>query len=116
MKKQLIIIGIIVLLITVGLIGWYEVSNMLNPIKNKFVGDWEGGAIKINIFSDGTVKYLNAKDNKSASGTWDVKNDILTFYFSQSNSTNWRYEFSNNDRTLTLSPTTTGQRIEFTKQ
>jgi len=116
MNKQLMIIGIILILLTVGLSGCTETSNTLNPITNKFIGDWDGGAIDINIYSNGTVKYRNTKDKQSATGTWGVNGDILTFDFSHSNTIIWRYAFSNNDQTLTLTVTLTGQKIVFTKQ
>ena len=116
MKKHLIVIGIVVILLVVGLCGCNEISNTLNPVKNKFVGDWDGGAIKISMFSDGTVKYKDGKKKISTTGTWELKDDILYFDFKYMSSISWKYIFSNNDRTLTLTVTATGQRIEFTKQ
>ena len=41
MKKQLVIIRIIALLVCVGLSGCNEVSNTIDPEKNKFIGTWK---------------------------------------------------------------------------
>ena len=110
MKKQLVILGIIALLVCVGLSGCNEVGNTLNPVRNKFIGTWVSGSTTINIVSDGTMTY------KGQSGTWDLKDNILTFDFLGVMSISYNYEFSNNDRTLTLTITLTGQRIPYTKQ
>ena len=41
MKKQLVIIGIVAILVTVGLSGCNQVSNPLNPERNRFTGTWK---------------------------------------------------------------------------
>ena len=42
MKKQLVIIGIVVLLVCVVLSGCNEDSNTIKPEKNRFIGTWKG--------------------------------------------------------------------------
>lgn len=114
MKKKILVIWIILILTIVGLSGCNGTTNTLNPIKNKFIGDWDGGAIQINIYSDGTVKMHDKKTTAKREGTWEVNGDILIFHFGYD--WTWYYEFSNNFNTLTLTRTATGQTIEFTKQ
>ena len=46
MKKQLVIIGIVALLVTVWLSGCNQVSNRLNPDRDKFLGTWK--VVKLN--------------------------------------------------------------------
>jgi len=88
MKKQLVIIGIVALLVSVGFSGCNQVSNTINPEKNKFVGIWQNTTLDltttINLFSDGTCSYL------SLSGTWDVKDGMLVMDFTDSGFT-WTY-------------------------
>jgi hypothetical protein len=69
MNNKLIVIGNILLFLVVAFSGCNEVSNTINPITNRFVGDWDGGAIDINMNSDGTVNYRDAKNKRSTSGT-----------------------------------------------
>jgi hypothetical protein len=121
MEKQLLIIGIIAILVSVGLSGCSTqnnnknqinntinpenttqnnnktlVNNTTNPEKILFIGTWinasYGSELIINFFSDGTCIYVGN------SGTWDLKDDKLTiepdYVFD--------YAFSDNNRTLIL--------------
>ena len=111
MKKQLVIIGIAVILITVGLSGCNEENNTLNPEKSKFVGTWQNStSMVIDLFSDGTCTYL------SINGTWDLKDGILGFELSTGSIIHYRYKFSNNNRTLTLTNVIHGTTFDLTKQ
>jgi hypothetical protein len=110
MKKQLVIIGIVALLVCVGLSGCTQISNTLNPEKQKFIGTWKtpfmGGPynITMDFLSDGTYT-----DSLMYSGTWDLKDGKLVIT-TQIGSSTHHYSFSNNDRTLTLDGT------NYTKQ
>ena len=111
MKKQLVIIGIAVILITVGLSGCNEENNTLNPEKNKFVGTWQNStSMVIDLFSDETCTYL------SINGIWDLKDGILGFELSTGSIIHYRYKFSNNNRTLTLTNVIYGTTFDLTKQ
>jgi len=111
MKKQLVIIGIVAILVTVGLSGCNQVSNTLNPDKNKFVGTWTGQNSVYNFafFSDGTGSF------GLYSLTWDIKDGKLVMVTSdQSVTMSYSYAFSNNDRTLIL--TNPAETITLIKQ
>ena len=118
MKKQLVIIGIVVILITIGLSGCTEVSNTLNPEKNRFVGTWQNTTVlksnlTIYLFSDGTCTFI------ISSGTWDLKDGMLIIESSSSLGTNilaYNYSFSNNNRTLTLINPVLNQTVVWMKQ
>lgn len=62
MNRKLIAIGIMLVYLMVGFSGCSDISNTINPQTNRFLGDWSGGAIKISMFSDGTVKYKDGKN------------------------------------------------------
>ena len=115
MKKQLIIIGTIVLLVCVELTGCNEVNDNLPPEKSKFVGKWVNTTLNfttiLNFFSDGTFSYIEY------SGTWDLKDGQLVMEFRELG-LNWtkNFVFSNNDRTLSLTFPTGGKTQVFTKQ
>jgi len=49
MKKQLVIIGIIALLVSVGLSGCNEISNVFLTDKDKLIGTWNGEEIWVDI-------------------------------------------------------------------
>ena len=111
MKNQLVIIGIVAILVTVGLSGCNEENNTLTPEKSKFVGTWKNNtAMVIDLFSDGTCTYL------SINGTWDLKEGILGLELSTGSIIHYRYKFSNNNRTLTLTNLIHGTTFDVTKQ
>jgi hypothetical protein len=109
MKKQLIIIGIIVLLIAVGLSGCNEV-NQSND-KSKFIGTWyKSNDLVINLLSDGTCSYLEQ------SGAWDVKDGKLVLELSSGYNPSFNYAFSDSDLTLKLTSTLDGSTVVYTKR
>jgi hypothetical protein len=112
MKKQLIILGIIALLVCVGLSGCTQVSNSINPEKNKFVGTWtyrytttgiaSNYSITYYFFSDGTCSY------QGTGGTWDIKDGKLVVDFNENGNPQsfvYSYLFSENNTKLTLNGT-----------
>lgn len=102
MKIQLLTIGIIILFV-VGLSGCNEENNTLNTEKNRFIGTWQnttmGFTTTITLFSDSTCKI------NTGNGTWDLKDGKLVITLALTGQpTEFPYTFSNNDRTLTLTP------------
>jgi len=107
MKKQLVIIGIVAILVTVGLSGCNDVSDTSPGIttagKDKFVGHWMEKSNSNNVvdfFSNGTCKFIN-----NLISTWNLTNDRLTITFPNSTGADpqqFSYEFSNNYKTLTI--------------
>jgi len=112
MKKQLLIIGIIVLLVCVGLSG----CDSLKSDRDKFVGSWKfanTNSTPIIFLSNGT--YIEESILDSKSGTWDIQEHKLVIDINQQK-TEYNYSFSNNDRTLTLTIVGTTTSYIFTKQ
>jgi len=105
MKKQLLIIGITLVLITVGLSGCTDNNN--GGINNKFVGKWsglgdEGDAFyhTITFYSDGLVDLFHETSNGgwSDSGTWESNETILTFNITDNKYIRgFRYTFTNSE-------------------
>ena len=114
MKKQLVIIGIVAILFTVELSGCNQVSNTLIPEKSKFVGRWTSSDnVNLDLFSDGTCAFT------IMSGTWDLKDGKLVLDLPSSTmpyTLAYNYQFSDNDRTLSLIDKASGTSAIFTKQ
>jgi hypothetical protein len=124
MKKQLMIIGIIVLLVAVGLSG----CSTTKSDKEKILGTWrnlDGSLEKLMTFYDNeTVKAVT----QSPSGLDAYGNSTDWYNFSIDDTKLCMtglgtgkvytgcvdYEFSNNDKTLTL--TENGNSVVYTKQ
>ena len=115
MKKQLVILGIIAILITVGLSGCSSENNNQNPEKMMFVGSWqytvENSSSVLDLFSNGTFIASDL-----FYGSWDLKNEKFIMEMPDYSKT-WEYTyiFSNNNRTLTLTDIN-GKTIVYTKQ
>jgi len=118
MKKQLIIIGIIILLVNIGFSGC--TNNPLNIEKNRFIGTWKGTdssmpslVVTLVFFSDGTFS-MNIWD---ASGTYDIKDSkLILIPADQSTQLAFSYVFSNNDITLTITDISGTSTMVLTKQ
>jgi len=114
MKKQLIIVGIIVLLVVVGLSGC--TNNPFDTEKNKFIGTWvhsesyldylgniEWTNKTITFFSDGTCIFPNQQSG--VSGTWTLKDGKIVCTVNvqgQSQTFYYDYSLSNDGKTLTV--------------
>jgi hypothetical protein len=116
MKKQLVIIGIIVLLVSAGLTLF--TYNPFSIEKNKFIGTWKKGAETMDLFSNGACS-INTSQGRWH-GRWVLKDSlfvtVINGEFAQLTTTAYYYEFANNDRTLTLTPTFEGVPEVYTKQ
>jgi hypothetical protein len=110
-KKQLVIIGILAILVSVELSGCNEVNNTPSFEKNKFVGTWyKSNYLVMDVHSDGTCTYLGQ------SGTWEVKDGTLTFDLSSGYKPSFTYVFSDSDLTLKLTSTLDGSTVVYTKR
>ena len=100
---KLKIIGVIILLFTVGLSGCFE-GNKKQDDTIKFIGTWisEDGYFIYTFYSDGTGKITGYYDeNKSA--TWEIEDEKLTIISDDGHSININaYYFSNDDKMLTI--------------
>ena len=113
MKKTLSIIGIIFILLTISLSGCTEES--------KFVGTWRTqpilGISSGFVFSnDGTITIDGYTE---PAGTWKLEDGLLVINLQNSHDTvdltgSFNYEFSKDDKTLTLEGTYTD--LVLTKQ
>lgn len=117
MKKQLIIGGIAILLLFVELSGCSENGDGTDNGDSKdsrFVGTWsfETGTNKRNItfFSNGTGSFL------TRSIEWDINDEKLVVIFDVKESSIYDFEFSDNDKTLTLIEVESGIPNVYTKQ
>jgi hypothetical protein len=108
MKKQLVIIGITLLLLTVGISG----CSSLMSDKDKFIGTWKApsGIISV-LFSDGTCTSGGVR------GTWEVKDKMLVIVLvNLPTQSTYSYAFSNGDKTVTLTDKATGISTVYSKQ
>jgi len=107
MKNLFIVIGIVVLLLTVGLSGYNEISNPLSSEEDRFIGTWESekdGSGIVTFFSDGewigSGIWLGGM-----TGYYEIKDGKLVMSYiieGTKFSTVNNYSFYNNDTTLTL--------------
>jgi len=115
MKKQLVIIGILAILITVGLSGCNEISNVFLSDEDKLVGTWNSERIWVDVptvivfFSNGTLKIeveMGTIDF-SSEGKWEMNDGILTIEIEEIeliSLTNYTIKFSEDNKILTLTP------------
>ena len=121
MRKQLVIIGILAILVTVGLSGCNEINIMLNPEKSKFVGTWQNKASDARGIYYNTM-ILSSGDTGSLNGlsvTWDLKDGKLIIKSMSSSSSiplTYNYIFFDNDRALTLTDSVLSETLVWTKQ
>ena len=99
MKKQLIIIGIIVLLITVGLCGCTE-TNSLSAEEKKFVGTWimQGPETIITFYSDSRMGGDLGQKYEIKDGKLIILTEISGGYKQEL----YNYSFSDNETKLIL--------------
>ena len=110
MKKELVIFGLIILLVSVGSSGCDQITR-----DNRFIGTWtdqlETGSFT--CLSDGTLTVSSGL--LSGSGTWTFQNGKFVIQ-SDDYKAVYGYSFSNNDNTLTLTESNSGFSIIYTKQ
>jgi hypothetical protein len=122
MKKQVIIIAIVIFLISAGLT--LVMYNPFNIDKNKFIGTWKSfektssdnvSEYIYEFFSDGKMSRT-----KLGNGTWDIEYGklVITLDDKTSDTYKWAftYQFLNNDRTLSITFVGGGTTFILTKQ
>ena len=125
MKKQILIIGIIIILLIIGLNGCEE--NTSNSDEDKIIGTWIGSQpfqgstrnISITFLSNKTFKTVGTYQGQTiiGNGTWKIVNDKLIIDITEPTKrlSSSKYNFSNNFNTLTITDST-GTTMDFTKQ
>jgi len=98
MKKQIIIIGIAILLNVVGLSGCFNSDNS-NSELNKFVGTWKHGTLQdggnIKFLSNGKCTYYNI------SGKWEIKDGKLVIDLTDRDMTfDYNFLYDQNDNQI----------------
>ena len=107
MKKQVIIIAIIIFLISAGVT--LITYNPVNTEKNMFVGTWnsDDDFFVLNFNHDGTGVFYGILMPYNGSGTWQIDNGnitLRTWHGEQKLLTqaHYPYHFSNDDKTLQI--------------
>ena len=129
MKKQLVIVGIIVILLTVGLSGCTNdiINNNLKTDIDKFIGSWNGTATTTQGTYNITMTFLSDKTYSAGlgigdsiidrgSGSWDIKDGKLITYPKDKDMSVSNFQFSNNEMSLTITNIDTGDKLFLTKQ
>jgi hypothetical protein len=111
LRSKIVILGIACLIICAYLSGCNEENDNATDDEGKFIGTWLGAGNQLVFFENG-----NGSLNQYLT-TWEIKDGKLIVYFTHIafNLTS-EYIFSNNDTTLTLFDTVTGDPIIYTKQ
>ena len=91
--------------------GCNEENNNATNDESKFIGTWVGAGNKLVFYENG-----NGSLNQYPT-TWEIMGGKLIVYFTHiAFNLSSEYIFSNNDNTLTLYDTRTGEPILYTKQ
>jgi hypothetical protein len=120
MKQLLIASGITALLLCVGLSGCDQQNNTLDQEKTRFLGTWQNITTTYTqtLFfnSNGTCSHHIGVGN-IFNGVWDLKEGNLVINLTSIGLySEYYYEFSNNDNTLTLTFTGNNYVEVWTKQ
>lgn len=126
MKKHLMLIGTIAILVCIGLSGCNQISNLFLSDEDKFVGTWNTDEIWMDVptvlkfFSNGTITAiveLGIFDFTISDGNWDMHDGTLTMEIGDLISqTTYSYQFSEDDRKLTLTDSESNDSFVLTKQ
>ena len=132
MKKQLVIIGILTILVSVELSGCNQISNLFLTDEEKLVGTWNSDGIwfegpTVLVFSsDGTFKgtfkvgILNSTGIgfSFSKGKWDINKGILTMEIVDISIplTNYTYQFSEDCRALNITEIDSSESYILRKQ
>lgn len=123
MKKQSVIIGIGIVLVSVVLSGCNEDDPLLNPEEQKFIGTWvtddenarEDLGERLVFGSDGTVTF-----RADFAGTFEVDagNYLIVHITTEGNKTQhlFDYEFSDDGNSVRLLYQNTGKLYLYTKE
>lgn len=113
MKAQVVVIGVVCILVSVGLSGCEE-TDQTGQGNDRFLGTWtntiEDTTILLVVSADGSCSYVDDP------GTWDVQDNVFVITLTNGLTFQFQYGFSNDDTTLTLTSTAGGEPLVFTKQ
>jgi uncharacterized protein (TIGR03066 family) len=122
MKKQLMIVGIIVIFLTVGLSGCNE--NTSKSDEEKIIGTWTNrdlhdGSIESNsyiFYTNKTFKVIGSYESEvlNINGTWNITDNKLVMT-AEGETKTADYKFSENNKTLTLTDKN-GDSIKFIRE
>jgi hypothetical protein len=100
MKKQLLIVGIILVLLTVGLCGCNEIKTNEEKVLGTWVADMSGmeGAAVFNFFSNGTCSISGVT---TSWGTYVITDETLAIEVG-GNTNPFEYSFSDKNKKLSL--------------
>ena len=110
MKKQLIAIGILLMLFMIGLSGCTEENDSVGYLDSRFFGNWQNPVgVNLTFASNGSY-YTEVVGWIS---TWEVKNEKVCYTFDDGTESCQDFSFSSDDNTLTL--VAGGHAIVYTK-
>jgi len=118
-KKQLLIVGITVLLVCIGLSGCTDTNNSVDNNEYSFVGTWLGETIKSEKLVEQTITYFSNgtfSNDIFGNGTYEINNSKLVMAYYGTGNITYDYSFSDDGNTLTLTKTGTINSEVLTKQ
>ncbi len=126
MKKQILIVGIIVIIITLGLTGCVDTNTKKGGENSKFVGNWIGtekipdkGVIEISMtfFSNGSFNLSSGEGITKAyiNGNWEINHGLLVMW-GLYGKRNYYYSFSNDDKSLVITSSKDDEEFFLIKQ
>ena len=117
MKKQLLILGIIIL-VTAGLSGCNVITNSLKPDTVNIIGTWittiNTDTVTMIFFSNKTVQITAV--GTDFSGSYEIKDGNLVFTSGLTGMETYYYSFSSDGKKLTLRKLGENSDIIYTKQ
>jgi hypothetical protein len=125
MNKHIILIGITILLLSVGLSGCNESNSSFKSDEDRIIGTWS--ISELYEGSTRTITYIFLPDKTyevigtykevmdSYNGTWKILDNKLVVTIEGRTQTG-NYKFSNNDKTLTITDNDSNTTTVLTKQ
>ncbi len=111
MKKQIVFLGVAILLIVVGLSGCFKSDN---SELNKFVGKWKHASIQNGVI----IEFLSSGKGfyHGESVEWEIKDEKLVVdLIDRNNTLTFDYEFLNNNQILILTEIESGHVDDYKK-
>jgi hypothetical protein len=122
-EKRIIILGICAILLSVGLSGCDQISNLFLTDEGRIIGTWEGNwgnlPTRFIFATNGTVQSIVdfIEFQYTGKGTWEISDGKLTLEIMDFiPSTKYTYAFSEGDSTLTLTTLNSDTSYELKKQ
>ncbi len=125
MKKQLIIFGIIIILITIGLTGCNNSYNAIKSNEDKIIGTWYFSGTYNNTTLNASYLFSTNKSFKvttsyidkiyTNNGTWNILDNQLFIILEDRKTITNQFKFSDNNTKLILT-NSSGNIVVFTKK